>query len=184
MQRPLAAVLMAAVVIGSSIALPASSVAALTGDTTTTFTLSGGALSISVPASVSIGSGSAGGAAFSGPLGSVTVTDLRALLTDAWTASVSSSDFTTGAATAAETVTKSRISYWSGTASSTTGTAVFTPGQATSNLAAGLGSSQTAYAATAGTGSTAATWNPTLIVTPPATSVVGAYTGTITHSVA
>ena len=56
-----------------------------------------------------------------------------------WITTVSSTDFTTGAATTPETVTKSNVSYWSGPATATTGQGTFTPGQATAaNAVAGL----------------------------------------------
>jgi hypothetical protein len=178
--RALAAcVLMLATVI---VAGPAD--AATSGSTTTTFIVTGGALSITVPAStVALGSGAPGGTITS-QLGAVQVSDLRALLVAAWTASVTSTSFTTGGGTTAETVANSSVSYWSGAATATTGTATFTPGQATAGAAQTLAASRTAFAASAGVGNNSATWNPTLIVTLPAQAVTGTYTGTVTHSVA
>ncbi|MFI6449494.1 hypothetical protein [Kitasatospora sp. NPDC050543] len=153
------------------------------GDTTVTFSVSGGSLAISVPGPAGLGSGSPG-SSVSGQLGSVTATDTRALLAAAWTASVTSTSFTTGGATSAETVPTSAISYWSGTASPTpTGVGTFTPGQATSSQAQTLDSSRTAYSLSAGTGNNTATWNPTLVVAIPAGAVNGIYTGTVTHSI-
>lgn len=158
--------------------------AATSGATTTTFTVTGSALSITVPAStVNLGSGAPGGT-ISAQLGAVQVTDARALLVAAWTASVTATAFTTGGGTTDETVANSSVSYWSGTATANTGTAVFTPGQANAAAAQTMGSSRTAFAVTAGVGNNSATWNPTLIVALPAQAVVGTYTGTVTHSVA
>jgi hypothetical protein len=154
------------------------------GDTTVTFSVSSGSLSISVPAGpVGLGSGTPGNS-ITGQLGNVTVTDARALLTAAWTASVISTSFKTGGGTTAETVPASAISYWSGTASSTTGSGTFTPGQASAGQAQTLNVSRTAYTLTGGVGDNSATWNPTLIVAIPASAVNGTYTGTVTHSVA
>jgi hypothetical protein len=151
---------------------------------TVTFTLTGGALSISAPASTSLGTGAAGGT-LSAALGTVTVTDARALLLASWTASVSTTSFTTGSATAAETIAASKVSYASGIATAQTGASlVLLPGQLTTLLAAPMTSSVTAFSLTAGIGSNSASWNPTIIVSVPAAAVAGSYTGTITHSVA
>lgn len=169
----------ATLVIGVS--LPAH--AATTGDTTTTFTLTGGLLNLTAPASAALGSGAAGGT-LSASLGSVQVVDDRAALAAAWTTTVSSTNFTTGAASAAETIAKANVTYWSGAATATTGTATFVPGQATALNAAALGAAVTAFTVTLGTGSNSATWAPTLGINVPATAVAGAYTGTVTHSVA
>ena len=167
--------------LAATLASPAQ--AATTGDTTTTFTVQAGALSIAVPASAAVGSGTPG-SSFSGQLGAVTVTDTRALLTASWTATVSSTDFTTGGGTAAETIAKANVSYWSGLATSTSGVGVFTPGQATAVQAQSLSVPRTAFTLTAGTGNNTAAWNPTLVVSVPAAAVGGTYTGTVTHSVA
>ncbi|WP_370153756.1 hypothetical protein [Streptacidiphilus sp. EB129] len=169
------AVLMTAVVTAPAYAAP--------GDTTTTFIVSGGSLGITVPGTASLGSGTPG-TSISGQLGAVQVTDNRALLTAAWTASVTSTSFKTGGGTAAETVPTTDVSYWSGAATATTGLGTFTPGQATAPAAQNLSVSRTAFTLTAGTGDDSATWNPTIVVTLPAAAVAGTYTGTVTHSVA
>lgn len=160
-------------------ALPARAAA-----TTTTFTLATGTLSISAPASSDLGTGSTGAGTLSAQLGGVTVTDNRGALLGTWTASVSSTDFTTGGATANETIAKGQVTYWSGLATATSGTAVFTPGQATALNAQALSASRTAYGAASIVGNNSATWNPTLTVNVPAAAVAGTYTGTVTHSVA
>ena len=162
----------------------ASGLPARAADTTTTFALAAGALSISAPASSNLGTGSTGAGTLSSQLGAVTVTDARGALLGTWTATVSSTDFTTGGATADETIAKGQVTYWSGAATATSGTAVFTPGQATSANAQALSVARTAFSATAIVGNNSASWNPTLTVNVPATAVTGTYTGTITHSVA
>lgn len=168
---------------GAAIVVAVAGVAsAAPGDTTVTFSVSGGSLAISVPGSAGLGSGLPG-SSVSGQLGNVTATDTRALLTASWTASVISSSFTTGGAATAETVPASAVSYWSGTASATSGLGIFTPGQATAGQAQTLDSSRTAYGLAGGTGNNSATWNPTLVVAIPAGAVNGTYTGTVTHSI-
>ena len=171
------------VLVGAVFGLLAFALPARAADTTTTFTLAAGALSISAPASSGLGSGSGGGT-LSAQLGTVTVTDSRGALLGTWTASVSSTDFTTGGATANETVAKGQVTYWSGAATASSGTAVFTPGQAEAANAQALSVARTAFSATAIIGNNSASWNPTVTVNVPAAAVAGTYAGTITHSVA
>ena len=154
------------------------------GDTTTTFTLAAGVLSISNPTSADLGSAATGSATLSASLGAVSVTDTRGALLGSWTASAVSTAFTTGGGTANETVPAADIAYASLLATSTTGVGEFTPGQATVLLAQSLDVTRTAYSGTALVGNNSATWNPTIVVTIPAAAVAGVYTGTITHSVA
>ncbi|HVM28657.1 MAG TPA: hypothetical protein VM433_13430 [Mycobacteriales bacterium] len=161
----------------------AAALPATAADTTTTFTLTAGALNLTAPGSANLGNGAIGAPA-TGQLGSVTVTDARGSLTAQWDATVSSSDFTTGGGTAAETVGKAATSYWSGLAVSTTGTPVPVPGQVSALDAASLASPATAFRLLTGIGNNSVTWNPTLIVNVPATAVAGTYSGTVTHSVA
>jgi hypothetical protein len=172
------------VLVGAVFGLLAFALPARAADTTTTFSLAAGALSISAPASSDLGSGSTGGGTLSAQLGTVTVTDSRGALLGTWTASVSSTDFTTGGATANETVAKGQVTYWSGAATASSGTAVFTPGQAAAANAQALSVARTAFSATAIVGNNSASWNPTVTVNVPAAAVAGTYTGTITHSVA
>jgi hypothetical protein len=177
----LAAALLAAATALGATAGPAQ--AATSGDTTTTFAITSGPLGITVPASVSLGSG-APGTTVSGQLGTIQVTDSRALLTAAWTSSVTTINFVTGGGTPAETIAKASVSYWSGPATATTGTGTFTPGQANVGAAQAMSSSLTAFSLSAGVGNDSASWNPTLVVAAPAAAVNGTYTGTVTHSVA
>lgn len=154
-------------------------------DTTTTFTLTAaGGLSISAPGPKNLGSAATNSATLSAQLGTVTVTDERGALDGAWTASVSATDFTTGLATANETIAKANVSYWSGTATASSGTLVAVPGQLLAGNAVALSVSRTAFLATGILGNNTLSFNPTVVVAIPAASVVGTYTGTVTHSVA
>lgn len=147
-------------------------------DTTTTFSLTSGALSITAPTTATL-SNLAGSS-----LGTVSVTDARGALLGSWTASVTSTDFTTGTKTTAETITKDNISYWSGAATAQSGTQVLAPGQPLDANKVTLALSRTAFSASGVTGTASASWAPTVTVTVPAAAVAGTYTGTITHSIA
>lgn len=158
--------------------------AATSGNTTATFSVTGGALAITVPPStVNLGSGTPG-TQITAQLGPVQVTDARAQLTTAWTSSVTATNFTTGGGTGPETIANSSASYWSGPATATTGIGTFTPGQTNTAAAVTLATSRTAFTLAGGVGDNSATWNPTLIISVPAAAVAGTYTGTVTHSVA
>jgi hypothetical protein len=151
--------------------------------TTTTFTVSAGALTIDAPTTAPLGSG-APGATITAQMGNVVVTDARAALAPTWTGAVASGDFTTGGGTAEETIINDLVSYWSGPAVATTGSGTtFVPGQANAGAAVTLAASRPSFSLTAGVGNNSATWNPTLIVNVPAAAVAGGYTGTVTHSV-
>ncbi|MGA2827804.1 MAG: hypothetical protein ABSF03_17025 [Streptosporangiaceae bacterium] len=107
------------------------------------------------------------------------MSDNRAQLNGTWTASVISTSFTTGTGTGPETIPASDVGYAAGTATTTTGIGTFTPG-----AGGALGTSRTAFTASAEAGITTCVWDPTLTVTLPSTVLAGAYAGTITHSVA
>jgi hypothetical protein len=153
-----------------------SSPAAADPDTTVTFTVSSGALSLTAPDTVDLGT-NAPGTTIAGALGAVTVTDDRALLAAAWTVTAGASDWTTGAATPAETIPAGDVGYDPG-AITTTGTITATGTPIT--LAAVPAPVVTG---TAGVGDNTATWDPTISVAVPAGAVVGTYTGTLTQSV-
>lgn len=148
--------------------------------TTATFAITAGSLSISEPAStVSLGSVTAGSLTLTGSLGDVTVTDARAALAAAWTASVSSTEFSAGT-NVSQKVATTNISYVSGAGTAAAGQiGTFTPGTVASmdlvTRTAGVW---------AGTGSNTVTWNPSLTFSLLASQVAGTYTGTVTHSVA
>lgn len=154
-------------------------------DTPVSFTLTAGALSISVPTTtVDLGSGAAG-TGLSGQLGTVTVSDQRGVALASWTAQVTATDFTAGSAT----IPKANLSYWSGlstafTGLTGTGVVLPVPGQLTAANAQTLGSARTAFSASNVVGTHTVSWNPTIVVAPPPGTVTGTYSGTITHSVA
>lgn len=162
--------------------------AATTDTTAATFVVNAGALAITVPPSpVSLGSAATGTATLSAQLGTVSVTDQRGLVSGSWTASVSATtNFTTGAGTANETISKGQASYWSGQAtfSSGAGPPTLTPGQANAATRVALSSSRTAFSVSGAVGNNAASWNPTLVISIPTAAVAGTYSGTIAHSVA
>jgi len=152
-------------------------------DTTVTFTVTVGALSLTAPTTVDLGSG-APGTTISGTAGPVTVTDDRALLSATWAATASATDWTTGTGTPAETIPVTDVSYTPGTIT-TTGTITATG----TDLGAGAGpgdltgAPQQVVTGSAGVGDNSATWSPTLAVGVPASAVGGVYTGTLTQSV-
>lgn len=176
--RTLSRKILAAAVAGSAIvaglAMPSQAA------TNATFELTGGALAVVEPAStVALGAVAAGDPLLTGSLGDVTVNDDRGVLTATWTATVSSTNFTTGTATAAETVTAANISYSSGAGLPVAGeVGTFTP-----SVGLALGTAQTAGSWT-GTGVNHVTWNPSLVFTLATEQVAGIYSGTVTHSVA
>ncbi|WP_306969490.1 hypothetical protein [Streptomyces afghaniensis] len=139
------------------------------------------AASITAPGTASLGSVEAGQTA-TVQLGQVRV---NSSVVRTWTATVSASDFTTGAGTAPETIARSRISYWSGPLVTKTGPGNWTPGQPAANNAQPLDTGRTAfsYSSTLMTNSSVV-WQPRLVVSVPVTAVTGTYTGTIIHSVA
>jgi hypothetical protein len=152
------------------------------GDTIATFAITGGTLSISVPAStvaLATGTVNTGAATAAAQLGTVSVNDARGALLNHWTATVSSTTFVTGGGSASETVAKASIAYSSGAATSTTGLGAFVPG-----VLANLTNPGTAASWTGAAGNDTAAWDPTLTFTLLSSQVAGTYTGTITHSVA
>jgi hypothetical protein len=162
-----------------ALGLAPTAASAAPGDTTVTFNVSSGALTVSVPASADLGA-AAPGATNTGTLGNVTVNDLRAAANPAWTAVVKSTDFITGAGGPGMVVAAPSVQYTAGATTGTTGNGTFTPGApGPLNTATQL----TAYTHAGGSGNNSATWNPTLVVTLALDNVVGQYTGTVTHSV-
>jgi hypothetical protein len=145
-------------------------------NTTVTFTVTVGALAMTAPATADLGSG-APGATISSALGTVTVTDNRALLNAAWTATASSTDYTTGTGTPNEIIPASDVSYNPG-AINHTGTITTTGTTITLS-----GTPQTVVTGTAGVGNNSASWDPVLDVSVPVSNTGGVYTGTLTQSV-
>lgn len=144
------------------------------------------ALAITVPSTSDLGTVASGTTTRSASLGTVTATDTGVLfvLLPSFTASVSSSNLTTGGATSAETIPKANISYWSGPATATTGSQNPVPGQANAAAAVSLSAPRTAFSSSGLVLTITTSWKPTIIITIPAAAVAGTYTGTITHSVA
>ncbi|MFF2146453.1 hypothetical protein [Kitasatospora sp. NPDC058190] len=141
--------------------------------TTVTFTVTSGALSLSVPASANLGSG-APGTTISAPIGPCTVTDDRALASASWTVTAAETDFVNGPST----IPATSATYSVGTVT-TTGTITVTPTNVTLS-----NSAQTVLTGSAGVGDNTASWDPTVAVNVPASAVSGTYTGTLTQSVA
>jgi hypothetical protein len=147
--------------------------------TPATFTLTGGALSISAPTtSVSLGSqvAASGSSTISGQLGTVTVSDQRGGPTT-WIASAISTSFVQTPDNAGPADPASNVSYAAGAITFTgtaAGAAVAAP-----NL---TGVSPVVNGSTAGIGT--ASWNPTISVVIPPNFAPGVYDATITNSVA
>ncbi len=140
-------------------------------------------VSIAVPANANLGSASIG-ATLTAQLGSVTASGSGLLGVDV-TASVACSDFKTGSGTAAETISKTNVFYWSGPATATGLLSSVTPGQPTSANQVSCATSHQAFWAGAPLTllSASVTWNPTIVINLPASAVAGTYTGTVTHTV-
>src|ERR1700728_4351330 len=140
------------VLLGLGAALPAG--AAVTGGTPATFTLTAGALSISVPTGpVSLGSQEAltTSSTMSGSLGVVTVSDQRGGTTT-WTASVISGAFTPSVGPADPA---SNLSYAAGTV--TVSANVVATAVAATDL-----TGESTVVTGASTGISTASWNPTI----------------------
>jgi hypothetical protein len=162
------------VLLGVGAAMPAG--AAVTGGTQATFTLTAGALSITVPTGpVSLGSEPAltTSSTISGQLGVVTVTDQRGGDTT-WTTSVISGAFTPGTGPADPA---SNLSYDAGTITDSANVV------STSVPETNLAGEQIVVTGTS-TGISTASWNPTITVIVPANFAPAVYSATVTHSVA
>jgi hypothetical protein len=147
-------------------------------ETSATVTVTGGALSITVPVSA----GNLGtradtvlGGTISGPLGQVQVTDARAAAAGSgWVATVISTAFTPPSG---PTIGATAVGYTAGPITKV-GTATFTANDPT-NLTGVVA----AVTATGITGDNSATWDPTINVFVAGGMAAGVYSGTITHSV-
>lgn len=109
------------------------------------------------------------------------MTDERLLSEAAWTATAVATGFVLDGSS--HTISNVNVSYWSGTASSTTGIGDFDSGQPTADDAEIINVPRTAYSLTDGIGNNAATWDPVVTVQIPLSAVAGEYTGTVTFSV-
>jgi hypothetical protein len=136
-----------------------------------------GPLSLTAPASAGLGSG-APGTTISSSLGTVQVTDGRGFGAD-WAAAVSSSDFTTGAGSPAETIPAGDDLYDINGLTSAIGPATF--GYVPEVVLSA--NPQDVVSATSVEGNTTVSWSPVLHMTVPGGAIGGTYTGTIVHSV-
>jgi len=141
-------------------------------DTTVTVEVTGGALTITVPATLALAAVPASTTAqlVNAPLGTVEVSDLRGTAAG-WSVTAASADVVGSELGGA-------ISYATDDATFTGAVAIVaTDVPVLSTTAAAV---QTATATGANTG----TWTPTIELTVPAGALAGAYSATITHSVA
>ena len=164
--------------------LPAAAFAAMTSpaaDTPVTFTVEGSGIAVTAPVDSVALSNPDIGATASGSLGIVEVTDSQGLDGGTWNAIASTTAFTTGTATDAETIPITDVGYAPASLSHT-GTVTLTPTTITI-AGGGLTGSPTVIAATDITGNNTGSWNPVISVFVPTTAVIGDYSGTITESV-
>ena len=152
--------------------------AAAAETTTATVEVTGGSLSISVPADAgSLGSAAntVEGTTINGELGEVQVNDARSAAAGAgWVASVISTAFTPASG---PTIAASAVGYTVGPIAQV-GTATYT-----ANDPADLTGDAPAVTATEITGDNSATWTPTINVAVPGGMAANVYAATITHSV-
>jgi len=140
------------------------------------------AASVAVPGNANLGNASIGGT-LTAQLGSVTAS-AGGILGVQVTANVVCSDFKTGSGSAAETISKNNVFYWSGPATAFAGlVGNGTPGQPTSADQVSCATSRQAFQGQALLLSVSVSWNPTIVIHIPATAVQGTYTGTVTHTV-
>lgn len=160
--------------------------AALTANTTLSVTIDAGTLSISAPATASLGTVSAAvGSTVNAPLGTVTVSDSRGSLLG-W--SVTAKTTTTSMSTGGDTPDTIALGP-TGPLGWVTGTVSATGGSLLSGVTAGGGgflNNSTAIpvataALTAGGGTY--TYNPMLTLTVPSNTAVGTYTVVVTQTV-
>jgi hypothetical protein len=147
---------------------------ATAADTTTTFSLTSGSLSVTAPASASLSGAATGSATVSGSLGTISISDLRGGTT-AWGLSAASTTFVGPGAGS----TSTGVSFNTGASTGSTGTVTPTSTGATSIMTVAA-----VAAGTAVSGNNTVSFAPDLTVSLPGTALVGAYTGTVTTSVA
>lgn len=161
--------------------LAPSADAALVGNTTVTFTIQAGVLAIASTGSAALSNATAtsGGTSVTGALGATTVTDARAALAGTWSVTATATDFTDDALS----IAKANASVYSGAATATTGTVVFTPTLVALPTSM-AGSGGVIGSAVGVLGASSVTYNPTMSVTIPTTTQAGDYSGTFTQTVA
>ncbi|WP_430331889.1 WxL domain-containing protein [Rhodococcus sp. ACT016] len=174
MRKKLASVGVVGMAVAAALVGPATANAE---DTTTTFEIVAGGLTIAPQSSAALNTAQTGASDVLGSLGAVTVTDSRG--SDAgWTVTVSSSEFALAAASGDTTIAATNVQYNPGDVEHT-GTVTTTP-----SAVAGLDSAKTVVEGTASRGNNTARWNPTLTVGLPSDALAGVYTGTVSTSVA
>ena len=152
-------------------------------DTTVTFTVTTGALSMTAPAAATLGTGNGlPGTTISGELGApgVVVTDDRAALNAIWTATASANAFTNATA-GGGTIPATAATYDPGDITTTGTVSAVSPTPGTP-----IGLSGTPADVVLGTGvvgDNTATWDPTIAVAIPGFAVNGVYSDTLTQSV-
>jgi hypothetical protein len=147
-------------------------------DTTVTFAVTSGLLTLTAPGSANLGTGRPG-TTISGALGQMTVTDDRAALVATWTVTASLTNFTTGTGATLSTIPATDADYDAGEVV-TTGVITVPP-----PISVALSGTPTPVVeGTAGRGNNTASWNPLMGVDVPPAAVGGTYTGTLTQSVA
>ena len=146
-------------------------------NTTVTFAVTSGLLTLTAPGTANLGT-ALPGHTLTGNLGQMVVTDNRALASATWTVTASSTNFTTGGGSGSETIPATAADYDPGEVA-TTGTIT-----ATGIISPLSGTPTPVLAGTAGIGNNTATWNPVLGVDIPPAAVGGDYSATLTQSVA
>jgi hypothetical protein len=144
------------------------------GTTTATFSLSGGDLTLSVPAGATLTNASTSVDAFTitGSLGAMSVTDARGGIAG-WVVSGASTTFTGPGSSASMAVKYSPLSIVETGTSSVAAAVVDTV----------ISSTTTLLTATEVSGNNTASWSPGLKVDMPAGARAGAYSGTVTTSI-
>jgi hypothetical protein len=166
--------LLLAITVTALVSATAAPAFAASSPTTTTFALTGGALTLGTQQTAALTGTTAGQTSITGSLGLVTVTDARAGV-DAWTVSAASTAFT-GALT--DPSSSTGVTYTGGTVA-TTGTITVADGGAIPLTT----TPSTVLAPSALSGTNTATWTPTLDVAMPAGAKADTYSGTVTTSV-
>jgi len=172
--------LVIAATLGALVSSFGAAPAAMADDSTVTFDVTSGSLTITVPGAASLGAGPPG-SDITGQMGNITVSDARAAADASWTAEVKATDFTSAGGGSGLLVPATAVSYSAGSPSGTAGNGTFTPGPVGPLDTAAV---RTAFSHVGGTGNNSVTWNPTLTITVDQGNAAGVYSGTVTHSLA
>jgi hypothetical protein len=165
---------------GSQVPVASVTPAAAPGDpsTTITFTVTTGALTLSVPSSATLGSGAPNTTIGPAAIGPCSVVDLRAQNPASWTVTAAQTDFDNITRTGAPLIPATAASYLPGSFS-----VIGTINVVAHNISSLTNTEQDVLTATGGVGNTTTSWDPTVAVFVPSTAVGGTYTGTLTQSV-